>query len=311
MIVVPKRMLVLAHLSTVTLIAGLVLSSESSVGAQGQARKAYVSVVDRDGNPVKDMTAAELEVKEGGRTQEITLQPATNPLRIALIVADGGIGAYQSAAGNFMERLVRNAEFKVVSVVEQAETLTSYTSSVPALSAAVQRLGKRTARRMGAQVLEAIVESIKDVPAEGKRPVIVVLRVGGEPPTTLRANVVRDELRKSGAKLYVISPIGGGGTGASGMGVTRSQSNQQGESDLGNAIVLNQVIDDGSKESGGRHDQMTSSSLAKTVEQLANELLAEYEISYSLPAGTKPSDRLQVSAKRKNVRVFAPTRIPN
>jgi hypothetical protein len=295
-------------------VASLVAMSAASIAGQSAtgARKIYMSVLDRDGNPVTDLTAAELEVKEGGKTQEITLQPATAPLRIALIVADGGTGAYQAAAGTLINRLLKSgAEFKIVGAAEQAETFTTYTNSVPALSAAVQRLNKRTARRMGAQVLDAISESIGDIAAEGKRPVIVVMRLGGEPPSTLRANVVRDELRKSGARLHVISPVSGGGTGAGGMGVTRSQGNSQGETDLGNAVVLNQVIDDGSRESGGRHDTVAATTMLKTVEQLATELLSQYEISYALPAGTKPSDRLQVETKRRNVRVFAPTRIPN
>jgi hypothetical protein len=278
---------------------------------QAPARKVFLTVLDRDGTPVKDMTAAELEVREGGKPQQIEVQPATGMLRIALIVADGGTGAYQSSVGPFMNPLLRAAEFKIVSVAEQPETLTDYTSSVPALSAAVQRLGKRAARRMGAQVLEAITESVRDVAADGKRPVIVVMRVGGEAPSTVRANALRDELRRSGARLHVISPTGGGGVGSSGMGVTRSQGNSQGETALGDSVVLNQVIDDGSRDSGGRHDQVAPSTVIKTVQMLAEELLSQYEVSYTLPDGMKPSDRLQVSTKRRNVRLFAPSRIPN
>jgi VWFA-related protein len=294
-------------------IALVLFASEWHLNAQTSgARKFYFSVLDREGNPVTDLTPAEVEVREGGRPQEFTLaQPAATPLRVALIVADGGTGAYQAAATTFMNKLMKGAEFKVVAVTEQAETLTSYTSSVPELSGAVQRLAKRTARRMGAQVMEAISESIADVAADGKRPVIVVMRLGGEPPTTLRANVVRDALRKSGARLHVISPVGGGGAGRGGMGVTRSQGDSQGETDLSNMVVLNQVLDDGSRESGGRHDQVAATTVLKTLEQLGNELMSQYEVSYTLPAGTKPSDRLQISTKRRDVRVFAPSRIPN
>ena len=283
------------------------LLTSASAQSPGAARKVFFSVLDRDGAPVTDLTAAELEVKEDGKTQEITLQPASAPLRIALIVADGGTGAYQAAVSTLINRLLKsNAEFKIVGVVEQAETYTTYTSSVPELSAAVQRLTKRAARRMGAQVLDAINESIADVAADGKRPVIVVMRLGGEPPSTLRANVVRDALRKSGARLHVISPLGAGG-----MGVTRSQGNSQGDTDVSNAIVLNQVIDDGSRDSGGRHDTVAASTLLKTAEALATELLSQYEVSYTLPAGTNPSDRLEIETKRRDVRIFAPRRIPN
>jgi hypothetical protein len=295
----------LAALVAVMVSATIAVSAAAQ--SAGAARKFYFSVLDRDGNPVTDLTAAEIEVKEGGKTQEVTLQPASAPLRIALIVADGGTGAYQAAATTLINRLLKTgAEFKIVGAAEQPETLTPYTNEVSALGAAVQRLTKRTARRMGAQVLDAINESIADVAAEGKRPVIVVMRLGGEPPSTLRANVVRDGLRKAGARLHVISPLGAGG-----MGVTRSQGNSQGDTDVSNAVVLNQVIDDGSRESGGRHDTVAATTVLKTVEQLATELASQYEVSYTLPAGTKPSDRLQIQTKRRDVKVYAPTRIPN
>jgi hypothetical protein len=312
MTVVPQKPSLRLALAPLVLAIAVALVSPAAAQSPAGTRTFYFSVLDRDGNPVTDLTAAELEVKEGGRTQEIALQPASAPLRIALIVADGGTGAYQAAAGTLINRLLKSgAEFKIIAAAEQPETLTTYTSSVKDLSAAVQRLNKRTARRLGAQVLEAISESIADVAADGKRPVIVVLRLGGEPPSTLRANVVRDALRKSGARLHVISPVGGGGVGAGGMGVTRSQGDSQGDTELSNSIVLNQVIDDGSRESGGRHDSVAATTVLKTVEQLATELLSQYQVSYTLPAGAKPSDRLQIETKRRNVRVFAPTRIPN
>jgi hypothetical protein len=313
MTVVPNRNRVVIPALTIPLVALLMFlpASPLASAAAAQEHKVYVAVVDKDGNPVKDMTAAELEVKEGGKVQEIALKPSTTPIALTLIVSDGGTGAYQQAAGTFMERAIKNASFKVVAVTEQAEVLTDYTSSVPNLTAAVQRLGRRSARRTSGQLLEAISDAIKAPSKEGHRPVIVVMRLGGEATTNLRSNVVREDLRKSGAQLFVVSPTGGGGTGASGMGVTRSQANSQGESDLANTVVLNQVIDDGSKDSGGWHEQVAPTTILKTLEQLADQLLNQYEVAYTLPAGTKPSDRLQVSSKRKNVRVFAPTRIPN
>ena len=45
------------------------------------------------------------------------------------------------------------------------------------------------------------------------------------------------------------------------------------------------------------------------LQNLASELLQQYRLSYTLPAGVKPSDRLAVSVTRKGVTVRAPTRI--
>ena len=53
----------------------------------------------------------------------------------------------------------------------------------------------------------------------------------------------------------------------------------------------------------------TSSKTA--IERIADELMAQYELSYVLPDGVDPTDRLEITSKRKNVKVQAPTRIAN
>src|SRR5690348_6808729 len=68
----------------------------SGAEAQRRTRTVFVSVVAKDGTPVTDLTAADFEVKEGGRVQEIAaVKPATTPLRLHTIVSDGGTGAFQ------------------------------------------------------------------------------------------------------------------------------------------------------------------------------------------------------------------------
>ena len=64
--------------------------------AQRRTRTVFASVLDKDGTPVTDLTAADFEVKEGGRVQEISsVKIATAPLRLHTIVSDGGTGAFQ------------------------------------------------------------------------------------------------------------------------------------------------------------------------------------------------------------------------
>ena len=75
-------------------------------------------------------------------------------------------------------------------------------------------------------------------------------------------------------------------------------------------FALNQVLGDGAKDSGGRHDQVIASTHAKAVEQVAEELLHQYEIKYALPDG-KPADKISVSTKRKGLTLHAPSRVAN
>jgi hypothetical protein len=77
------------------------------------------------------------------------------------------------------------------------------------------------------------------------------------------------------------------------------------------ALNLNLVLGDGSRESGGFHQETPLTSAVPLLEQLAAEVKNQYEITYTLPAGTRPSDRLQVSVKRRDVTVRAPQKIAN
>ena len=280
-----------------------------------QTRTIYVSATDKTGAAISDMQAADFEVKEGGKLGSIvSVAPAEIPLRIAVLVADQGTGAFQLGTARFMQKLLGHAEFALYSVVIQPEKLIDFSHEGADLSAALKRLGPR-GRQTGAQLLETIEEATKEVQHEDRRPAIVVLRLGGEGPTTLNGNDVRDALRKSGAVLYVVSAAGAQGSAPSQARGTDAVSVQQGQlrdQELAEGqFALNQVLGDGSKDSGGRHDQVIATTHAKAVEQVAEELLHQYEIKYALPDGVKRADKISVSTKRKGVTLHAPSRVPN
>ena len=77
------------------------------------------------------------------------------------------------------------------------------------------------------------------------------------------------------------------------------------------SMTLATILGDGSKDSGGRHEQNVSSRLIPAVQQIALELLNQYEITYTLPDGTNPSDRVSVEVNRDGVKLQAPSRIAN
>jgi hypothetical protein len=84
-----------------------------------RTRTIYASVTDKNGTPVTDLTAPDFELKVGGKVQQVTAAQLTKvPLRMALIVADGGTGAVQYPAATFVQRLQQVGEFAIVSVVE-------------------------------------------------------------------------------------------------------------------------------------------------------------------------------------------------
>jgi VWFA-related protein len=299
--------------SLVAVLASL-LAFPSPVAFQPRTRTVHVSATDKQGNAVTDLQATDVEIKEGGKVREIvSAAPATIPLRIALLVADQGTGAFQLGIGRFMQKLLGHAEFQLVSVVVQPEKLVDFSHDGRELSAGLSRLGVR-GRQPGAQLMEAIQDAIRDVQHEARRPVIVVMRFGGEAASSLSADDVREQLRKSGAILYAVSAAGAQGAAPSQARGTDAVSVQQGQfldAELAEgAFNLAAVLGDGAKDSGGHHDQVIATTHAKALEQLADELLHQYEITYTLPDGVKPSDRLSVSSKRKGVTLRAPSRLP-
>lgn len=292
------------------------LSADRDGALQQKTRTIYVSATDKNGAAITDMQAADFEIKDGGKAVSIvSVGPAEIPLRIALLDADQGTGAFQLGIGRFMQKLLGHAEFALYSVVIQPEKIVDFSHDGRELSAGLSRLGTRGRQTGTAQLLEAIDEATKEVQHEDRRPAIVVMRLGGEGPTTLNGNDVRDKLRKSGAVLYVVSGAGAQGNAPSQARGTDAVSVQQGQlrdQELTEGqFALNQVLGDGAKDSGGRHDQVVTSTHAKAVEQVAEELLHQYEIRYALPEGVKPSERISVTTKRKGVTLHAPSRVSN
>jgi hypothetical protein len=304
------------HTATLmVLVAGAGATLPVSTGAvQQNTRTVYVSALDKNGSSVKDMSAAEFEVKEGGKAREIvSAEPARIPLRVALLVADQGTGAFQRGVGLFMQKLLGHAEFALISVIVQPEKLIDYSHDGRELSEALSRLGPR-GRQPGGQVMEAIQDATKDVRHAQRRPVIVVMRLGREGPTALSGHDVLEDLRKSGAALYVVAAAGAQAAAppqATGTDAVSVFQGQLRDSELAeSASNLGQVLDGGAKESGGRYEQVIATTHGRVMEQLADELLNQYEIRYVTADGVKLNDKLSVSSKRKGVSVRAPSRPP-
>ena len=305
-------------------VAVAVLAGTSSVwgpearsqGTRPQTRTIYASATDKNGAAITDLQAADFEIKDSGKAcVVVSVDTPEIPLRIAVLDADQGTGAFQLGIARFMQKLLGHAEFALYSIVVQPEKIVDFSHDGRELSAGVSRLGPRGRQTGTAQLLEAIDEATKEVQHENRRPAIVVMRLGGEGPTTLMGNDVREKLRKSGAVLYVVSGAGAQGNAppqARGTDPVSLQQGQLRDQELTEGqFALNQVLGDGAKDSGGRHDQVVASTHAKAVEQVAEELLHQYEIKYALPEGVKPSERISVTTKRKGVTLHAPSRVPN
>jgi len=289
----------------------VVLPAAEREARQTTTRAIFASVTDKNGRPVMDMEAAEFEVREGGKLQKIAVRPSATPLRVALIVADQGTGTFQGGALRFCEALLGQGEISIVSLIVQPEKLVDFSSGADALRGGLQQLARRgVSNQTGAQLLETILQAAKDVKRDKTRPAIVVMRSGGEAPPSVRADQVRAAIRDSGAILYIAStasntsPGRGLATGDEAASLNRFYSQERGSDE---ALSLATVLDGGSKETGGRQIAVAGTSVVPAMQQIAAELGNQYEITYTLPAGTKPGDRVEVASKRRGVTVHAPS----
>jgi hypothetical protein len=296
------------------LLGGIVVAAPAATtpAPQQESRTIYVTALDRDGRPVTGLQAADFSVKAGRQQLDIIrAEPAQMPLRIAVLVADGGSGGFQQALAQFMQKLLGRAEFSLVSVIVQPEVIVDYASEGAVLRDGLRRLGPR-GRQRGAQLMEAIREAAATVRGSGRRPVILVLRVGSEATTPLSGKDVREQLRTSGALVHVVSTLGAQRPPGSSArpGISNEQAQME-DNDTANSILnLAQVLGDGTRESGGRHDQVVSTTLVPALERVADELLNQYAITCALPQALKPSDKLSVSTTRSGLKVQAPVRLP-
>jgi hypothetical protein len=287
-------------------LAALVLVNALGAGAEQQTRRVYVSAMDRNGAVVSDLTAAEVTVKEGSKSREVTaLRPATEPLQVAIIVDDNGTGLFRVPVARFIEGLLGRAEFSIITVAGQPQKLTSFTGNSDTLRDAINQLIARPGSPDGGQLLSGIYESALDFERRKvQRPVILALTVGGEEHTPLPPHHVLDQLRKSGAALHVVSVVGS---------TQRTTAPANRPSDLLNDnLGLNEVLGDGPKRSGGRREQIPALAGAVTgLQQLAEGLKRQYVVEYVLPEGVKPSDRFSIATSRKDVTLRAPTHVPD
>ncbi len=72
-----------------------------------------------------------------------------------------------------------------------------------------------------------------------------------------------------------------------------------------------QIIGDGPSQSGGRRVPiLTLPAFEGGLQQVADDLSSQYLITYILPDGVRPSDRISVSLRKPGATLRAPSRVP-
>jgi hypothetical protein len=162
---------------------------------------------------------------------------------------------------------------------------------------AISNLPVGLSRQSGA-VPDAVYEVAKQFEkAKPARPVIVMAVIEQGQSTDTPEGVLA-QIARSKAQVWAVS-LSVSGTAANSF-ATRQQT-----------VGREQVIGDGSMQSGGRRIPLGAlSGFQAGLHQVADDLESQYLITYTLPDGVKPSDRVSVSLEKPGTVLRAPKRVP-
>jgi VWFA-related protein len=283
-----------------------VAGGQQSAAPGGPTRHIYITAVDKDGVPVKDLAPADLKIKEDGTVRPVVgVQAATAPLTVALLVDHTGPGLryIREGAGQFIERLAGLAECSLVSIGKNL-TLVDYTTRVDALYNGVRQLQTQNAATAvdGAYLLDAAHDAMRALQQrEAERGVVVVLTLETTEFSSRRADPLLDQLRRTGATLYVVSlgkPILKTMTG---WNEAPTQSLRE---NLDETANRRKFLEQGTKRSGGRLEQvLVDSGVPAAMISIADELTSQFVVVYSRADSETTPRSIEVTANRSGIKI--------
>lgn len=274
-------------------------------------RAVYVSALDASGAPVKDLTAAEVSIKENGRPQPVvSLGPAMAKMSIAVLVDDGGFGIepFRLGIARLINRLILDAEFSLAGLAGQNKPMVEFTQRSDVLVPAVLRL-RATTGPAGQHVIEAVGAALGDEERhEAARPVVIVAAKQSREAGSGLVGPVMERLGRTRAILEVIEvaqrlPGGNGNAGTNGDIHAFSRDNDAAEADRARSQLLN----DGSAASGGRRQQLLDvAGVPSAMSAIAEELAAQYVLVFHSGADAADASHIAITTTRAGVKIHAP-----
>jgi hypothetical protein len=271
-------------------VLALAFAAVTTLEAQSRPRRLYVSVVDKKGAPVADVTAADIVVREDGVAREVLkVEPATDPMRVALLVDNS-------------EASTRSIQFLREALIPFATRLTAAGHSVALVTLGdrptlqvdattdIARLRSRGLDRLFAQpgsgmyLLEALMDVSKGFTKnDTPRPVIVAVITEGTEFSNTQAETAIRAIKDAGAIFHAIVLTEG------------PRANDAADETRQRNIVL----DRGTKENGGDRDTLISHlALKDRLDRLASELLGQVAVTYASPDRLVPAEKITVAAAK-------------
>lgn len=299
----------LKNISLWILPVAIAMSFVPTLAARQSNKTVYVTFLDASGKPITDLRQDEIALAENAVERPIvSAKLATTPFSIFMLgdttkaAGGGGFNAASASSAGEMIRDIRAAftafsqdmlaanpatEIGLMEFGQASILVTPFTSNQADLDKGITRLFPKP--NSDSVLLEAIQEASKEL-QKRKNSRRAVVSINVEPGTENSRepdNNIMKELGKAQAPLFSVSL-------------------QKGDNRNQHRGVVLPVL---AKQTGGRHEIIVGqSALVKLLKETAGFLNAQYEITFTRPAGPMPG-AIQFGTTRPGVTIYA-TRFP-